>query len=57
MPMAGTPMIDYTIRFLRYNGVKEIFVFSAQNKKMVEEYFKKLSGPKIKVVSSEQCKR
>lgn len=59
MPLAGIPMIDYTIRFLRYNQVKEIFVFTAQNKKLIEDYFKnvKNTGAKVKVIAGEQCKR
>lgn len=63
MPLAGIPMIDYTIRFLRYNQVKDIIIFTAQNKKLIEEYFKadkkdsKNKTKGISVISGEQCKR
>ena len=59
MPLANVPMIDYTIKFLRNNGVKSIFIFATSHKKTIDNYFRnvKFQGVDIKVISSEQCQR
>lgn len=65
MPLANIPMIDYAIKFLRMNNVKDIIIFASANKKKIEEYFtfkkkeKELifQDCKITVKSSEQCNR
>jgi len=31
LPLAGTPIIEYTLEFLAANGVEEIFIYMVSN--------------------------
>jgi len=60
MPIANTPMIDYTIKFLRDNRIKDIIVYTSNNRDKIKAYFKKvplLEGVNVKVFSTEERSR
>ncbi len=60
MPVANTPMIDFTIKFLRDNRIKDIIIYTSNNRNKIKEYFKKvplLEGVKVKVFSTEERTR
>ena len=52
-------MIDYTIKFLKDNRIKDIIIFTSNNRGKIEEYFKKIvslerkKGTDIKIFSTE----
>ncbi|CAI6335206.1 unnamed protein product [Periconia digitata] len=41
LPLANTPLIEYTFEFLANAGVEEIFVYCGAHKDQVEEYIKR----------------
>jgi len=60
MPIANTPMIDYTIKFLRDNRIKDIIVYTSNNRTKIREYFRRvplLEGTNVKVFSTEERTR
>jgi len=62
MPIANTPMIDYTIKFLRDNRIKDIIIYTSNNRSKIEEYFKRLppnfkKTSNIKIFSTEERSR
>jgi len=64
MPIANTPMIDYTINFLRDNGIKDIIIYTSNHRNKIEEYFKRLPSPpgfkknlNIRIFSTEERSR
>ncbi|KAB5542656.1 translation initiation factor eif-2b epsilon subunit-like protein [Coniochaeta sp. 2T2.1] len=38
LPLANTPMIEYTLEFLAQNGVQELFIYCGRHIDQVEEY-------------------
>ena len=44
MPVANVSMIDYTIKFLKDNRIKDIIVFTSNNRTRLEEYFRKVNA-------------
>jgi len=53
-------MIDFTIKFLRDNRIKDIIIYTSNNRNKIKEYFKKvplLEGVKVKVFSTEERTR
>jgi len=40
LPLANTPLIEYTFEFLANAGVEEIFVYCGAHKGQVEEYIR-----------------
>ena len=60
MPVAHTPMIDYTLKFLKDNQINDITIFTSNNRAKIEEYVKKFAkkkSPEIKVFSTEERSR
>ncbi|KAL5403687.1 hypothetical protein PMIN06_012670 [Paraphaeosphaeria minitans] len=41
LPLANTPLIEYTFEFLANAGVEEVFVYCGAHRDLVEEYIKK----------------
>ncbi|EDU41264.1 Translation initiation factor eIF-2B protein [Pyrenophora tritici-repentis] len=41
LPLANTPLIEYTFEFLANAGVEEVFVYCGAHREQVEEYIKK----------------
>lgn len=41
LPLANTPLIEYTFEFLANAGVEEIFVYCGAHRELVEEYVKR----------------
>ena len=40
LPLANTPLIEYTLEFLANAGVDDIFVYCGAHTEQVEEYIK-----------------
>jgi translation initiation factor eIF-2B subunit epsilon len=40
LPLANTPLIEYTFEFLANAGVEEVFVYCGAHREQVEEYIK-----------------
>jgi translation initiation factor eIF-2B subunit epsilon len=40
LPLANTPLIEYTFEFLANAGVEEIFVYCGAHRAQVEDYIK-----------------
>ncbi|RYP65584.1 hypothetical protein DL771_008238 [Monosporascus sp. 5C6A] len=38
LPLANTPLIEYTLEFLAMNGVQEVFIYCGAHQEQVEEY-------------------
>lgn len=59
LPLANTPLIEYTLEFLANAGVEEVFVYCGAHKQQVEDYINNtkwvsLSSPfsKVKLIQS-----
>lgn len=44
MPVANASMIDYTIKFLKDNRIKDIIVYTSNNRSKLEDYFRKVNA-------------
>lgn len=40
LPLANSPLIDYTLEFLASAGVKEVFVYASSHAEQIEEYIR-----------------
>jgi translation initiation factor eIF-2B subunit epsilon len=40
LPLANTPLIEYTLEFLANAGVEEVFLYGGAHTDQVEEYIK-----------------
>ncbi|KAF6805347.1 translation initiation factor eif-2b epsilon [Colletotrichum sojae] len=38
LPLANTPLIDYTLEFLAMNGVQEVFIYCGSHSEQIENY-------------------
>ena len=61
LPLVNRCLIDYTVEFLAFSGVQEIFVFCCSHSKQIKEHLeksrwkKKTSPVKIRTIVSEDC--
>ncbi|KAK7750120.1 translation initiation factor eIF-2B epsilon subunit, GEF [Diatrype stigma] len=38
LPLANTPLIEYTLQYLALNGVQEVFIYCGEHHKQIEDY-------------------
>ncbi|KAK9914949.1 hypothetical protein WJX75_002748 [Coccomyxa subellipsoidea] len=62
LPLAGVPLLDYTLEWLASNGVAEVYVFCCAHAEQVKEHLKaagwlqERSSITVKVIVSTTCK-
>lgn len=40
LPLANTPLIEYTLEFLAMNGVQEVFIYAGAHQEQIEDYIR-----------------
>ncbi|KAH0606312.1 uncharacterized protein H6S33_003973 [Morchella sextelata] len=40
LPLANTPLIDYTLEFLAFSGVEDVFIYASSHAEKIEEYIR-----------------
>ncbi|KAI1865667.1 hypothetical protein JX265_007990 [Neoarthrinium moseri] len=40
LPLANTPLIEYTLEFLAMNGVQEVYIYAATHQEQIESYIR-----------------
>ena len=52
LPLANTPLIEYTLEFLANAGVEDIFIYCGAHTEQVEQYIKYVLRPSERMLGA-----